>query len=194
MYARLQLRANSSSRQTLLKKFKFAFGKSRQDAILSEIIKINTSLEKLALQQTRITTAQTYPRQSHAVESYNRIRNHARSLYSVFQEMFRSATCPCKGPHNASLRLQRMSTEHKNRDGPRLKVLFDFEDNAAKRRDWRTFEVQMENLPEVVVSDLNDLDEEVESNPLSKKGPKRRADAVTGFLVARGHSPMRGTE
>jgi hypothetical protein len=87
-----------------------------------------------------------------------------------------------------------MSTEHKNRDGPRLKVLFDFEDNAAKRRDWRTFEVQMENLPEVVVSDLNDLDEEVESNPLSKKGPKRRADAVTGFLVARGHSPMRGTE
>jgi hypothetical protein len=87
-----------------------------------------------------------------------------------------------------------VATEQKDRDGTTLKVLFDFEDIPAKRRDWRIFEVQMENLPEIVVNSPIDLDKEVESNPLPKQEPKRRAGVVIRFLVARGRSPMTGDE
>lgn len=87
-----------------------------------------------------------------------------------------------------------MATEQKDRDGTTLKILFDFEDIPANRRDWRIFEVQMENLPEIVVNGPIDLDKEVESKPLPEQEPERRAGVVIRFLVARGRSLMRGVE
>jgi len=90
--------------------------------VLSDISKINADLAQIANQRAQKSAIQI---QAHtlAAEQYNHIRTHARSLYGVFEYHFQTVLCPCKVPHNASLRLRQAPINRP--DDRRLNVLFD---------------------------------------------------------------------
>ena len=182
----------------MLERVKFALQQKNYLTMLEEIRNTNTDLSQLS--RTASITAPALPRNSLAAENYNRIREHARSLYSVLQERFLLSRCLCREPHNASLRLHRS-----DQDETKLKVLFEFEDISAKRRTWRALEIEAvacelpaksilaKNVPEILLSGPNELGGTEKRTFRIPEGIRESWDTVTS-RIKRARSPSRGTE
>lgn len=94
----------------------------KQGDLLGDICKTNSNIARLA--KVKPNPLPTFALPTAAADNYNRIRNHARSLYAVFRQVFQVApVCLC-GPHDASLPLQRIAVDTALRGPFRLTVVF----------------------------------------------------------------------
>ncbi|KAF8053747.1 hypothetical protein FPV67DRAFT_1461993 [Lyophyllum atratum] len=95
----------------------------QKEEALADISKTVRQIERLASE--KISTFLKPSRQN--AQIYSRFRKDAIDLHNTLLESFcAQQSCSCSAPHNANLRLQRMSKQKSNIAGPRFSVLLTY--------------------------------------------------------------------
>jgi hypothetical protein len=148
---------DKTTRKRQWRKIKLALQQNSYDNLLNEIRDINSDLCQLTMQRVRVSVQK--PARLSAAKHYNHIRDHAKSLYTVFQERFQ---CSCKHSHNANLRLQRTAVKNSEEARSKLNVLFDFESTPTTSNtspsDWYALEFESMDYPQTALKPHNSSD------------------------------------
>ncbi|KAF8536958.1 hypothetical protein BDD12DRAFT_258064 [Trichophaea hybrida] len=123
---------------------------SKGDA-LSEISKTIQQINRLSTCTQRPTSLPKPTRRNPAAKMYSGMRNHAINLYGALSEKFRThPVCKCSVPHNANLRLEKISADKPNmgQGNPRFSVLFSFDitPGMTHQAPWTWREIEFEPI------------------------------------------------
>lgn len=117
----------------------------QKEEALADISKTVRQIERLASE--KISTFLKPSRQN--AQIYSRFRKDAIDLHNTLLESFcAQQSCSCSAPHNANLRLQRMSKQKSNIAGPRFSVLLSFDicSDIQSAPLWAWREIEFEPL------------------------------------------------
>ncbi|KAF8244039.1 hypothetical protein K440DRAFT_610854 [Wilcoxina mikolae CBS 423.85] len=166
------------TRKRQWKKIRLLLQKDEHSALLEEIYKRNSDLAYLLQTPTpsaRISISST--RKPVAAKAYVRVRNHATNLYAVFWQNFHAVPpCGCSTPHNASLVLQRVTTDE---IVPiKFRIFFSFGVNSAcGQAPWKWREMEFEPAD---AEEGTELVEEISSQKSDEEDFKGKGKAIEG--------------
>jgi hypothetical protein len=162
--------------KTQWKKIRLMLREESHTSLLDKINKINFDLFHLTMQRPSSTGIRSATRQPPAARNYNRIRSHAKSLYSILQEKFQTTMCTCRLPHNAGLKLEKATVDGADQADIRLEVFFDFETVQGishVEKEWRALEFEPVERDSIIQKShaSDDMKSGVQRSDMGNPGP-----------------------